>query len=155
MDITPVGGFLYNACLLNNISIHPKDIIWFLEVNNYMVLNGVFGCFPNGIRDFFLEHNVQVHGTNLSGAIPFVVFKELSQNSIKEYPAVIILYWHGGGAHYVALNWDESLSQYLVYNHYSDKNSIEKYDNLISGEGELFWESQYQLWAWYVMGETQ
>lgn len=77
----------------------------------------------------------------------------LSQDSIKKYPAVILMYWHGAGEHYVALNWDESSSKYIVYNHYGNYDSSLDYNSLISGEENIFWESKYQLWAWYVIGE--
>lgn len=71
---------IYNACLLNDMYVHPKDIIWFLEVNNYMIFNGAFGCLPNGIRDFFSAHNVQVNGTLCSGISSSISLKGTSKN---------------------------------------------------------------------------
>lgn len=141
---------IYNACLLKGINIHPKDIIWFCEMNNELLFNGGLGIMPRTVIDFFSSISVNVKLEGMISQSNFVFGGlNIDLNQIaKDYPAIILCYWHGKGAHYVAASWDNITSLYLVYNHYSDKTSIYYYSSLTD-----FWADGYRVIGCYAIGD--
>ena len=88
----------YNALIMLNKYVAPYKIIAEYEING-AVLGGLFGIRTNAIVSFFSLRGYKVTVTTKTSKF---------DSTAKKNRANIIYYWHGKGAHYVALKWQGS-----------------------------------------------
>ena len=100
----------YNAFRTLEMPSAPAYIVRYLENNNGLIVDGVFGVNP-AIYDFMF-------GPTFS---PTTIYATEGRNLDKlaqESDTVILTYFNEGynGAHYINLHWDSDAKQYIAYN---------------------------------------
>ena len=89
----------YNALFMLNNRMSPHMIIAEYEING-AILGGVFGIRTTSVVNFFKARGYKVTvNTNTKNF----------DSAAKKSRANIIYYWHGSGAHYVALKWQGTM----------------------------------------------
>ncbi len=111
----------YNALLMLGNRINPCDIIGEYELTG-AVLFGALGIQPYAITHFFRWRGYKVTVTYDTSKFDTVA---------KKNKANIVWYWHGKGAHYVALKWNGSA--FLGYNTYAQSSGVDIWGTSISG----------------------
>jgi len=100
----------YNALILLGNPKHPADIVRFFEESGGTVLGGVFGTYPNTIESYF---------RSLGYSVDHTLFPQLTMNiddAIKASRVSILAYAHTNAAHYAAIEYNEDIDKFIVYN---------------------------------------
>jgi len=100
----------YNALILLGDPKHPAVIVRNFEESGGTVLGGVFGTYPNTIAEYIKSLGFNVDHT---------LFPQLTINiddAIKASRVSILAYVHTNAAHYVAVEYNEEIEKFIVYN---------------------------------------
>jgi hypothetical protein len=121
MGIAPLGsnacGWMaaYNSFHVLEMEIHPAQIIRWLERNNGLNADGIFGVNPYAYEGLFNNFGVDARTTLFTNRR----WDDIN-NMGKSCSSLIIAYVNKGGiskgAHYVTAVWDENAGMYTFYN---------------------------------------
>jgi len=98
----------YNALIILGNPIHPAEIVKHFEDNIGTVLGGVFGTYPNAVFNYLDSLGYNVNQATL--------FNLKIDESIKSSKVSIIAYAHTTAAHYVAIEYNEDIDKFIIYN---------------------------------------
>ena len=110
----------YNALLMLRNRMEPHEIISKYEKSG-AVMYGSFGIRPDAIKKFFKSKGYKVTMTYNSANFDKVA---------KKNKANIIWFWHGSGAHFVALRWTGV--QFVGYNTFGYSDGVDYWGSSIS-----------------------
>jgi len=100
----------YNALILLGNPKHPAEIVRFFEENGGTIFGGMFGTYPNSIEAYLISLGYNVSHT---------LFPQLAMNiddAIKASRVSILAYTHTSAAHYIAIEYNEDIDKFIVYN---------------------------------------
>jgi len=100
----------YNALIALGSPKHPAEIVRYFEESGGTVFGGVFGTYPNAIEGYLRSLGFDVGHT---------LFPQLTMDiddAIKSSRISILAYVHTSAAHYVAIEYNEELDKFIVYN---------------------------------------
>ena len=114
----------YNAMYLLGNTQSPNSIIHYLENDGGLVMNGLLGTNPESIANYFTDM-----GINANLSYDMLLGVDRSVQTL-ETNVFVLLYSHGSGAHYIAVQYKGG--KYYAYNVYSDSKNAEEIDSIDS-----------------------
>jgi hypothetical protein len=120
----------YNALQHLGATQQPSKIVEYYETNGGTLINGIFGVNPGGIRMFFNDHGFDTEMFNFPR-------KGSVDARIQDSDVSILTYWHGRGAHTVAVVRKDD-GKFYVYNEGNQDTRANGYTSIdawIRGEG--------------------
>jgi len=100
----------YNALILLGNPKHPAEIVRYFEESGGTVFDGVFGTYPNTIESYLRSLGYSVSHTLLPQLTMDI------DDAIKSSRVSILAYTHTRAAHYIAIEYNEDLDKFIIYN---------------------------------------
>jgi tetratricopeptide (TPR) repeat protein len=100
----------HNALIILGNPKHPAEIVRYFEENGGTAFGGVFGTYPNAIAGYLRSLGFDVSHT---------LFPQLAMDiddAIKSSRVSILAYAHTSAAHYIAIEYNEEIDKFIVYN---------------------------------------
>jgi hypothetical protein len=126
----------FNALLELDKFVNPAHIISFIENNNGLIADGVFGTNPAIYDSLFKSHG-------FSSTTTFINSNLDAQTQAGQ--TAILAYFHEGapfgGAHYITITWNAETGMYTAWNVYGNSTNSRPYssiDDILSEENRTF-----------------
>ena len=124
---------VYNALMLYGFSTSLAQLIFEFENSGFVSLRGFFGTRPRAVGKFLSRLGVRFRTT---------LFKRTTEKAAKDGDILILTFWNHRfnpfkGLHTVTVKCDKG--KYIVYNMYSNRHAVYRYDSLsqLLGKGKL------------------
>jgi len=118
----------YNAFIAAGMFVHPADIVRYIESNDGLILDGIFGTNPAIYGMLFGEYGLESTTTFRSAS----GLDAMAQSGT----TAVLCYLHDSGAHFITIKWNEEKGHYDVWNGPDDNEPFSSIDDFLNTPGK-------------------